>query len=592
MCTGASKELSDAVILSQARQWLHDDPDSVTREFVENLITRGDLGGLRAAFQNPLRFGTAGIRGPVGAGPARINLVLIHRLAAALGRYLLQRAAPGQHPLVIIGYDARPESQRFAQAFSLVLAGLQLRTFLTSEHSPTPCISFAVRYMKASAGVVVTASHNPRGDNGIKIFDNLGAQIVSPWDEMISKLMQSNAATSEHQGPPERVEALPHEVSYAYFQAILRNAESLVPDRCKKLMFTSPPMRFAYSALHGVAYSAIQRVVKEGELSVRLLPVESQVEPDGLFPSLRFPNPEEKGALDLLLQKANQHQARIALANDPDGDRFALCLPLSGPGEALSRLSGDDLGLIFAHEVLTSRGQSPSSIFSTIVSSPSVEILAQGRGARFVRTLTGFKWLCHAAAKSPDFAFAYEEALGYCFAGEEETTVFDKDGIAATAIALRMALKYGGGEGLTLQLHALRKEVGHWGSYSSSRSFDGSNSQGEIAAYMSLLRATPPRKFGELIVQSHTDYANGSSERPWYLGEQDLLQFDLLCPREDSPIARGRVLVRPSGTEAKLKVYVHLMSSAQKDPYSTSTSEVQELMAQEIQEKILQKSTF
>lgn len=512
-----------------------------------------------------LTFGTAGIRGPVGPGPGKMNAELVERFARALGAFLWAKHPRGEEEEpsnVVIGFDARETSEPFATLISEVLSGMGFRTWVSEIPVPTPLLAFAVRRLDALAGVVVTASHNPKEDNGIKVYDERGAQISAPWDTEIAELMRDGgprSASDETSARGRREQAkrpLPQAVFDDYFSYLERLGEETVPRTWARS--AAPPYTLAYTPLHGVGLEFVTRALLRE--NVELTSVASQAHPDGGFPTVPFPNPEEPGALDALLRTADQSGARVAFANDPDADRFSLCLPLESSARELVRLDGDAVGLLFAEAALSAHGLG-ATVISTVVSSPQLEHLASRRGANVVRTLTGFKWMADAATHARKFAFAYEEALGYCFAlPSGEVPVLDKDGVAAAVVLSRLLQKYGGAEGLVCHLMDLYLEVGQWGSFGFSHRFAAEGAMREMAAAMNAQRTHRPVALGGLSVIGVRDYLS-DAERGG-LPPQDLLELELLAEeaRSSGEPVSGRVMIRPSGTEPKVKVYVHLLT--------------------------------
>jgi phosphomannomutase len=581
------KPASAEQLIARARSWLDIDEDSGFRVLLQEQLESVDIEALRAGFEQPLAFGTAGLRGEVGPGPSRINLETISQVSWALAQFLCNLATVGP-PLVVIGFDARPDSERFAGRAAQILSASGVRVLLTDGAQPTPLIAFAVRDLKASAGVVVTASHNPRPDNGYKVYDDQGIQIVSPWDTQISEYMARFPGSSKIPRNSLNVKNLESSVIDRYFSHVDAVARRWVPE-----IDSSPRQRIAYTPLHGVGFSSITRALRS--LPIELLSVPEQVEPDGRFPTLAFPNPEEPGALDLLIALAKECDASAAVANDPDADRFALCLPLEAAcgserfdlqsaSDELTRLSGDALGLLLADLCLSQPSVEVPCIVSTVVSTPALEELAHRRGGRLERTLTGFKWLCRAAIEQPGFVFAYEEALGYCLAGDKGSAgVMDKDGISALVTVARLISHCGGGKGLAERLLDLYCELGLWGSFGHSRRFSGSDAVSQMDLLLEGLRHHPPTEMSGMTVTSVTDFEIGAEQRPWYLGAQNLIQLDLRSENQDAEMpSQGRVLIRPSGTEPKVKVYVHLRSTMREKSDYTRLTQLQATAARQI----------
>lgn len=531
----------------RAQAWLEADPDPETRAELARYVAAEDEAALRACFEPELVFGTAGLRGEVGPGPARMNRAMVRRVAWALGSFI-KEAGLEKRP-VLVGYDARSTSRGFAEDMVQVLAAQSLSTLSFPEACPTPWVAFACRALQAAAGVVVTASHNPRGDNGIKVYDDRGIQIIAPWDSAIAALLE--------QAPP--ADRIP----------LLAGKGGRVPDAVIDAYFApweqapadgDAPLRVAYTPLHGVGLASIERVLVASKRAV-LVPVAEQARPDGSFPGLDFPNPEEPGVLDALLELAAREDCDLALANDPDADRLAVCIP---DADGWRRLSGDDVGVLLASHLLREvASESTAVVASSIVSSPMLDELAEARGARVERSLTGFKWLCRVPeflAPQERFVLGYEEALGYAV----DERVRDKDGISAAAafVDLARALRRQGSS-VAAELRRLHRQWGPWVSRPRSVRLEQLDAPARMAAALARLRAGPPEQLAGLPVTRWIDYRSGAEQRPPFLGSQDLMQLELGA---GAAVRQGRVLVRPSGTEPKVKLYVHLRGEADAEP--------------------------
>lgn len=532
-------------LIAAARAWAAADPDAGTSAALTALIEAGDGGALAAAMGETLTFGTAGIRGEVGPGSGRMNRAVVIRTTAGLAAYLTRVRPDGGS--VALGYDGRLSSRAFAgDAIGvLVAAGIPVRYF--AEPAPTPLVAYAARRIGATAAVVITASHNPPQDNGYKVYDKNAAQIIPPVDSEIAREIE--AAPPANQVP--RAEAV--------FEGGHPDARPFGPemadDYVSDLIAIRPsvarggPLRIVYTPLHGVGRDlAVRALWNAGFRDV--LPVPEQAEPDGTFPTVAFPNPEEKGALDLAKALATAQDADLILANDPDADRLAVCVPVDGGWRTLT---GNQIGLLLADFVLGFEHSSDTPIVAnSIVSSPMLGSIAVEYGALWEQTLTGFKWICNAALDleadgSGRFAFGYEEALGYSVG----RVVRDKDGIGAAVwfADLAMACRDAGKTVLD-RLAALYRRHGLWVSTQKALVRPGAGGLAEIAAAMASLRGPPPASLGGLAVEGTTDYRDGSEVRPRWLGAQALVVFHLE--------GGGRVLARPSGTEPKLKIYVDL----------------------------------
>lgn len=544
-------------LLNVAKKWREREPDDAFVQVIDQLIAQGSFDELRGYFEDELHFGTAGLRGAVGWGSGCVNDATVARASWALAQFLLRRAIEGarEPPLVIVGFDARPDSARLAQLAAQVLSGLDLSVCVASEPVPTPLIAFLVRERGAQAGIVITASHNPRGDNGMKVYDEQGVQISSPWDTEIAQFMQEFPVLEAVSRDQENIRILSDQDSRRYLDYVASAAQTYVPDK------PSGAFSIAYTPLHGVGGAWVTHALAESATHIKVVCVTEQAQPDGTFPTTPFPNPEEDGALDLLRATALREQCALAFANDPDADRFAACI--RDPQGHLMQLSGDALGLLFADVCLSVAKHPEPVLVSTIVSSPALEQLATGRNAQVHRTLTGFKWLCRAALREPQFVFAYEEALGYCFAPPPgQLGVMDKDGIVAAVVLARMLAASGHAQGIFDRLTRLYCELGLWTSLSVSRRFvddETPPAEAAMAQHMNQLRQEGPKLGDGWELTASQDYSIGAESRPDYLGAQELLSYEF---RRDSQHVHepdyARILIRPSGTEAKLKAYVHL----------------------------------
>ena len=529
-------------MIQQARSWIDQDPDAETVAELEKLISESDEAGLADRFGQRIGFGTAGLRGLLGAGPNRMNRVLVSQAAAGISKYLKENF---DDPSVVIGYDARKNSDVFAKDSAQIFAGFGIRAFLFPELAATPLVAYAVRNLGASAGVMVTASHNPPGDNGYKVYDFSGSQIISPMDLEIAKHIDE-FATSGSVASLARSESfveVPTSVRSGYLQSVsgLLNKHSSRKD-----------IKVVYSAMHGVGASYIQEIFKLSGLA-EPAQVLSQQQPDGKFPTVSFPNPEEPGAMDESLATAEHQQADLVLVNDPDADRLAVAFKKADGG--YQQLTGDQLGLILGEEMASraSREGRTGSLACSIVSSSALSKVAEHYGFGFEQTLTGFKWV----SRVPNLIFGYEEALGYCV---DWGQVRDKDGLSAALIVADIASALAN-QGYTLgdQLEKLMQRYGYFATGQISMRVTDLN---VIADLMKKLRTNPPAQIAG-VDAVFEDMNQGSGSLP----ATDALRFKL----ED-----GRtVIVRPSGTEAKLKCYLQAVS----DTEATSKKLLAELEA-------------
>ncbi|MEJ5913425.1 phospho-sugar mutase [Pseudokineococcus sp. 1T1Z-3] len=534
----------------RAVAWAEADPDPATSEQLRDLLRRSDGGDTEAtaelddAFAGPLAFGTAGLRGRLGPGPNRMNQVVVRRAAAGLARYLREReGGPESPPAVVVGYDARHGSHRFALDTVAVLVGAGLAATLLPRPLPTPVLAFAVRALGADAGVMVTASHNPPQDNGYKVYlggpGEEGAQIVPPADAQIAaRIAEVGDVTDPAQVPmaEDGWDVAGEDLVEAYVAAAAAVAAAGGPR----------DVRLVLTPLHGVGAPLVESALRAAGLT-DLHTVAEQAEPDPDFPTTPFPNPEEEGALDLALALARERGADLVLANDPDADRCAVAVPLrpgidAGAGDAADprwrQLTGDEVGaLLGAH--LADRGLPPGAVLArSVVSSELLAQVAGAHGLESAVTLTGFKWI----SRVPDLAFGYEEALGYCV---DPASVRDKDGISAAVLVAELAAAEKA-RGRTL-LDALDDLARRHGLHATAPLTLRVPDLSLIADAMARLRAEPPATLAGSDVVTAVDLS---------AGDDDLPPTDGLVYRTADG---ARVVVRPSGTEPKLKCYCEVV---------------------------------
>ncbi|NEM91309.1 phospho-sugar mutase [Galbitalea soli] len=520
--------------IEAARAWLAQDPDASTRAELSALIdgaTAGDPAAtaeLDDRFRTRLAFGTAGLRGALGAGPNRMNRVLVSQAAAGLAAFLLEREAT---PSIVIGYDGRTGSAAFARDTAEIMAGAGVTTTLLPRLLPTPVLAFAVRHLDASAGVMVTASHNPASDNGYKVYlggADAGSQIVPPADGAIAAHITRVAAGSIVDLPRSSTYRIAEEsVIAAYVSA---TAALVAPP--------TTPVSFVYTAMHGVGWETAQQVFARAGFAEPTL-VEAQIAPDPAFPTVAFPNPEEPGAMDLAFETAARVGAELVIANDPDADRLAVGIPTE---DGWVRLSGNEVGWLLGwRSALRASALGGDRVLAcSIVSSPALAAVAAHFGLRHVETLTGFKWI----SRVPGLAYGYEEALGYLV---DPQVVRDKDGISAAVDLLALASELKSGD-ITLARHA-EAFAALFGGYASSQISLRVDDLAEIPRIMARLRAQPPGAIGGRPVIRVDDFAGGFGE----FAPSDILR---LWTDDGS-----RIIVRPSGTEPKLKVYIDASST-------------------------------
>lgn len=514
-------------LIARATAWLAEDPDSETRDELRKLIEAQDLDELAVRFGGTLQFGTAGLRGELGAGPRRMNRAVVIRAAAGLAAYL---KAKGQGDgLVVIGYDARYKSADFARDTAAVMVGAGLRAAVLPRPLPTPVLAFAIRKLGAVAGVEVTASHNPPRDNGYKVYLGDGSQIVPPADAEIA----AEIAAIRSLGDVPRAEAGWDTLGDEVLEAYLERTDAV-------LTAGSPrTARVVYTALHGVGKDVLTAAFTRAGFPAPTL-VQEQAEPDPAFPTVAFPNPEEPGAMDLAFETARRVQPDIVIANDPDADRCAVAVP---EGADWRMLRGDEVGALLAahlvHKGVSSRDRN-STFAESIVSSSLLGRIADAAGLPYEETLTGFKWI----ARVEGLRYGYEEALGYCV---DPDGVRDKDGITAALLVTELASELKEQDRtLTELLDDLAVEHGlHATDQLSVRVEDLSI----IANAMRALREQPPAMLAGLRVTVAEDLNRGTDRLPPTDGLRYYLDGEF----------KARVIVRPSGTEPKLKCYLEVV---------------------------------
>ena len=559
--------IAEMDVLERARAWIAGDPDSTTRAELHALVESGRLAELADRMDGTLTFGTAGIRGEVGAGSNRMNRASVIRTTKGLADYLLEKYGGTPPGPVVVGRDARITSHRFMLDTVGVLAAAGLPVRYWPGEVPTPFVPFALRELEGCAGVMITASHNPPQDNGYKVYDANGAQIIPPADSAIASAIDRVGPASAIErvrdvldGRRSGVDSIEPGTLHDYRIEVLRG---------RYLTGRPPLLRIVYSPMHGVGWRQVRALLLSAGHE-DLHPVPEQMEPDGRFPTVAFPNPEEPGAMDLSLGLADRIGADLVLANDPDADRLAVAAP--GP-EGWVLLTGNQTGVLLADYILShQRDPSTSLVISSIVSTPMTAQVAAAYGARFETTLTGFKWIANAAldieqATDARFRFGFEEALGYTVG----SAVRDKDGVSAAVYVADLAADcHRQGATLLDRLAQLYRRFGLWISIQRSIRKPGVAGMKAIGTAMRSLGEDPPEFLGGLAVSSVTDYRRGAEARPRWLGRASLIELHLE--------GGNRVLVRPSGTEPKLKIYVdaHIPVPKGYDPFAMEAALVRE----------------
>ena len=541
---------------ARAEAWLADDPSAEDREELKALLASEAWTEIADRFAGRLEFGTAGLRGVIGAGPNRMNLAVVRGATAGLMAYLVETTRDARERGIVVGFDGRRMSREFAREVVEVAVGAGFRARTFDHVVPTPVVGFVCKELGCAAAVMVTASHNPPEYNGYKVYWGNAAQIIPPHDEGIARaiddvgsLLAVPRVSFEEAMASRRAELLAPSLEDRYHESIQRLV--VHPGRRRDLPI-------AYTALHGVGDAPTRRALRNAGFT-NVHSVAEQAEPDGRFPTVRFPNPEEAGAMDLVLALARKVEAELVIANDPDADRLALAVR-AGEGHAQPgsyvQLTGNEVGCLLGSYLLEHapyRGERPV-VVSSLVSSPMIGAIAEAYGARWEETLTGFKWIANRSLDLIEdgyrFVMGYEEALGYTVSD----VVRDKDGVSAALVAADMAA-FHASEGRTLldALDLLARKHGLFLSRQVSVTKKGKEGAAEIAAIMSKVRASPPTQIGSHTVLAVRDLEKRT--RTTRDGRIEPLAF--LASNVISLDLEGghRVMLRPSGTEPKIKFY-------------------------------------
>jgi phosphomannomutase len=557
-------------LIMQAQNWSRYESRPEYKLLIQDMIAQQDFNRLQDHFAKRLNFGTAGLRGALGPGPNRMNSVLIRRVSLALGIYLKQQIPTmSSDACIVIGYDARHGSWEFTQTAAQALAGLGYKIYITSEPCPTPLLAYSMVHLKAVAGIMVTASHNPPQDNGFKVYWGNGAQIIPPHDQGISACIDQVGAGDAYQDimwstliESDQFAWVADEIGEAYLQAQLSaRISSGYEDQLK----------VTYTAMHGVGYKWYEKVMRAAGYQ-HLSIVAEQVHPDPDFPTVSFPNPEEKGALDLAKVVAQRNQAHVLLAHDPDADRLAVVAPNTDGDYRI--FTGDQVGALMAHEIFERLGKTSTQLpiginplsandmmASSLVSSRLLSQMAQVQGIQYAETLTGFKWIANRALSHTDlggrFLLGYEEAIGYSVYG----IVHDKDGVSAALFMADMAAR-ALSEGKTLwdRLDEVYQRYGLALSTQRSRVKPGLEGAQQIQAWMHKLQTQAPSNIAGITVEQF----------------DDLNQFD---PPLQGNVLRfmladqSRIIARPSGTEPKIKFYYEVNEALRDEVHAVAAAE-------------------
>lgn len=554
-------------ILKRAKAYIAAEQDERFRKEVEDLVAKEDYKELEDRFYQTLEFGTGGLRGIMGGGTNRMNTLEINMATQGLANYVLKafpkEAAAGTLKAVI-AYDSRLNSDVFAEATALIFAANGIKAYLFSSLRPTPELSFAIRTLGAQTGVVVTASHNPRMYNGYKAYWNDGAQVIEPHDkgiiEEVNKVKEVKTMTRVEAIATEKLVIIDKEIDEKFWE--MCKAQLFRPALIKE---KAKDVRIVYTPLHGTGAMHVEKVL--GDLGLNIITVPEQREPDGNFPTVEKPNPEEKPALTLAVELAKKEKADGLMATDPDADRFGTAFPDKDGNWVL--LSGNQMGALLMDYILLSReelGKMPKNpaIIRSIVTSPFGDYICKKHNVKMMECLTGFKWIAAMEAEfekdnSADYVFGLEESYGY----KVEKEVMDKDGVSAAAMCAEMILYWRSKEKSLLEhLDELYKEFGYFEDRAISQNFPGASGVETMKGIMADLREHAPLTLGgEKVVKIRDvqnsviyDPANPSKKEAFGLPKSNVLQFYL----ESGTI----VSARPSGTEPKIKFYINSLVPA------------------------------
>lgn len=515
----------DRELIEEVERWIAEDPDPVTQKELQRLLELRDEEVLRSCFSGFLEFGTAGLRGPLGPGPSRMNRAVVTKTAAGLAQYMKKNSLHS----VVIGRDARYGSEDFTRDTAEIMQGAGFEVFVLPRPLPTPVLAFAVRDLNCDVGIMVTASHNPPQDNGYKVYLGGtvsgvrydGSQIIAPADKEISHEI-ADVPPLPTLKRSQGWKVLDEQVIDKYIRTTAALADS------------PADLSVVYTAMHGVGTETIEKVFAVAGFSPLIL-VAEQAQPDPDFPTVAFPNPEEPGAIDLALTKARAVKADLVIANDPDADRCAAAIADSSGTWRMLR--GDEVGALLG-EYITSAGNKSGVIANSIVSSSILKKIAQAHSYPFQETLTGFKWI----AKIPNLLFGYEEALGYCV---DSHSVNDKDGISAALALTQLALNLKKqGKSIDIFLDEIWSKYGY---HATKQISVRTTSVDDITKVLGQIRAHVPQSIGEFAVTKFDDLENPSDGLPPTNGVRFFLEGEI------------RVIIRPSGTEPKIKCYIEVV---------------------------------
>lgn len=560
----------NAQLLKKAELYLKNEEDPFFRADLQKVLDSQNEEELNDRFYRELEFGTAGLRGVIGGGLNRMNTFVIRRTTEGLARYLKKS---GESQTAVIAYDSRHFSLEFANAAALVLAANGIKTYLFTSLRPTPVLSFAIRHLKTTTGIMITASHNPAEYNGYKVFWKNGSQITPPVDAGIIAEVNTVSGTIPVIDEQEAIEKgllvyIDSQVDDAY------NAMIQSYSKRPQLFSQSNEIKIVYTPLNGAGKVPVVRVLNELGLKVILVPEQS--EPDGDFPTTPFPNPEIAEAMDKAVSLAQKEKADLVLGTDPDSDRIGIAVPL--PDGRYQLITGNQFGCILAYYLLFYRKEQgvadkPAGVVKTIVSTNLIDRIAEHFGVECLSVLTGFKWIAKQMEdfeeRNIEFVMGFEESYGFLI----ETEVRDKDAVSAAMLICEIAL-YCRSKGMTLieYLNEIFEKFGYFEEFAVSKYFEGESGAHFMAELMEKLRNQPPKELAEIPVIRSVDYLKGANGLP----PSNVLQYFL----EDGSL----VSVRPSGTEPKIKFYC--TTSVQKAPTAEETERLLRQKVARIEEAI------
>ena len=549
-------------ILKRAEKYIAEEKDERFRKEVEELVAKKDMKELEDRFYQSLEFGTGGLRGIMGGGTNRMNTLEINLATQGLANYLI-KACPEKAKAgtlsAVIAYDSRLNSDVFAEATACIFAANGIKAYLFTGLRPTPELSFAIRYLKADTGVVVTASHNPRMYNGYKAYWNDGAQVIAPHDTGIIK--EVNAVTTvktiskDEAVKSGMIKLIDSEIDEKFWE--MCKAQLFRPELIKE---KAGDVKIVYTPLHGTGAMHVEKVL--GDLGLKVITVPEQREPDGNFPTVEKPNPEEAPALKLAIELGEKEKADCIMATDPDSDRFGSAFPKKDGSFQL--VTGNQMGALLLDYILTSRkelGKMPANpaCVRTIVTSPFCDAICKKFGVKMIECLTGFKWIAAVEAEmektgSNSYVFGFEESYGY----KIEKDVFDKDGVSAAAMCSEMTLYWRSkGKSILERLDEMYEEYGFFEDRSISKYFPGSSGVTVMKGIMTKLRTEGLKTLGGQKVLKIRDIQESKSfypENPAVTENVDLPKSNVLQFFLDSGTT---VSARPSGTEPKIKFYIN-----------------------------------